>query len=149
MRRWKWLGFVLIGLGVLALLPLMRGWGPSVPQRQAMMVEIRGRPANEAMQAPRFAGPQREFHQQHERDAGQSGSFAGPELRTERGFGHPARSEMRRHGPWLMGPALLLFMLNQLAALGLMSWLLFLLWKQRGGQQSAPTTPAGHDPRVE
>ena len=68
----------------------------------------------------------------------------------ERGFGHGMGHGHGRHG---FGPLGMLFGLIggllKLVAFGLFAWLLLKIFQQRRQQPMAPTTPAGHDPRVE
>jgi hypothetical protein len=73
------------------------------------------------------------------------------------GEGMMGRSEFRagpmgRHGhPGIFGIFGMLFGLAKLVAFGLLAWLLLRMFMQRrnGPPAAPPTTPAGHDPRVE
>lgn len=151
-RRWKWPGIVALGLGLLALLALLRGWGPAAPWQTPMTSETGSRPSHiELRQAPFERGPA-QFERDADRDRPMR-STVHSELWMERHAGPPWHGRGSHPGTWLLGPAMLLFLLNQLAALGLMGWLLFTIWRQHkeqpGQPPAAPTTPAGHDPRVE
>lgn len=89
------------------------------------------------------------FRADAERFRAEGGRFFGQQGPMHR-FGHDGP----RHGfgGWFFGPLMLLKGLAQLAALGLLAWLLLRLFNQRRNPPAAPavpTTPAGHDPRVE
>lgn len=66
------------------------------------------------------------------------------------GFDRQGGFPGHRHG---FGPFEMIFglfnALTKLVALGLLAWLLLRLFQQRRAGPVAPTTPAGHDPRVE
>ena len=89
--------------------------------------------------------------------AGELEREIGPRARGFEGFGHHHgfRGPGFERGHGFFGPLGLFFgllgFLTKLAALGLLAWLLLRLFQQRqnGPPPAAPTTPAGHDPRVE
>ncbi|MCX7789437.1 MAG: hypothetical protein N2378_02250 [Chloroflexaceae bacterium] len=147
-RTRNWLGLAALALAGLALVislgALFSAWLPG--------------PGPLAAQAPpgQFAAP------------GPGGRFEGhgpggpPPFAPPRWKHHVEGHHFDRHPggffwPWLGFGFKLLQALTQLAALGLLAWLLLRLFQQSRGNQpppappaaSGPTTPAGHDPRVE
>ncbi|NJN16362.1 MAG: hypothetical protein HC822_08850 [Oscillochloris sp.] len=140
-----------------------QGWAALVLAGLALIVAISGRgmdrmawaqmQAPVAPQAPQFERSD-EFSRMHER-------FGPGIMDRERGFAMDEERFERRFGPGMMGHDRhghgffwglfgLLGALTKLAALGALAWLLFRLFRQRNGTPpAAPTTPAGHDPRVE
>jgi hypothetical protein len=144
-RNRNWLAIAALALASLALVVALAGlFGPR---------GLRGGP-------PAFA--QAPF------ERGQSAEELGREWRRGEGFGagQPGHHSFRP-GAWhdgrpgfghSVGPLGMLFglinTLVKLAALGLLAWLLLRLFQQRNTPPAAPaatapTTPAGHDPRVE
>lgn len=148
-----WLGIVAVVLAGLALFVAVGGrFGPG----RMVAVAVEPPAAVQAPVAPeapfgreRFEGGPR-FGADAPFASGrywQHGEFEG--WRGHAGFGHGARGFF-----WPLG--LLFGLVNgliKLLALGMLVWLLVRLWQQRGTPPSAaptaPTTPAGHDPRVE
>jgi hypothetical protein len=147
-RNRNWLGIAALALAGLALFVALAGRvGPG---------------AGFYRQWPPMAA-QAPFGQQFERGPGAMGERFDRELRRElehgawrhgefgpghhRGFGHG-------FGPLGLIFGLLRGLVN-LAALGLLAWLLLKIFQQRRTPPAAPaaaappTTPAGHDPRVE
>ncbi len=140
----NWIGWAALLLGGLALVVALGG----------RFAEMRGRMAYVYAVGPEAA-----------QVMPGAGSMAGE--RFERGrFGPSAfvDGHAYQHGPMMVerfdgprhgfGPLAMLFKLigglTKLAALGMLAWLLFRLFQQRQqAQVAAPTTPAGHDPRVE
>jgi hypothetical protein len=141
-RNRNWLGLIALVLGGLALVVALGGrFGPTLVSRHQVAV-----PAAPAGPDARFEqgrrGPPAFFAEQDERMARGDEGFG-------RGHGPMGRGFERGHG---FGPLGLLFglfnVVSKLVALGLLAWLLLRLFQQRRNG-AAPTTPAGHDPRVE
>lgn len=153
-RNRNWQGWVAIALAGLALIVALGGRGPWGGQRMAMWAErdaaqaVPAAPAAPA--APQVApqAPEAPFGRGFGR--GQDGPrfmHGQGEFREFRG-GPPMM--MGRHGPGIFGILGLIFGLAKLVALGLLAWLLLRMFNQRrSAPPAAPTTPAGHDPRVE
>jgi hypothetical protein len=149
----NWLSWAALALAGLALLVAVSGRfsGP----RMAYSYEAAAPAAPMAPAAPRFErghGAQvMPFDQQFEREMGPRGRGGEGFGFQARGFDHgPGFGRGHGFGPFGMIFGLLGF-LSKLAALGLLAWLLLRLFQQRraGPPPPAPTTPAGHDPRVE
>lgn len=157
-RNRNWQGWVAIALAGMALLVALGGRGP---WNRDEMRAVATQPPPAAMAAPAAPGDrfERPFAQDEFR-AGPSESFHGPDgfrdgpdrdeffhggpQRWEQGFGHGP------HGFGLFGLFGLLGGLMKLVAFGLLAWLLLRVFNQRRNTPpAAPTTPAGHDPRVE
>lgn len=108
-----------------------------------------GIPFDREMQREMYGrGPGAEFRFEH----GPMGRHEGFAMGGPRGW----HGDGFRHGPWgghgFFGPLALFFGLSKLIAVGLLAWLLLRMWSNRRGAAPAtpaPTTPAGHDPRVE
>lgn len=161
-RSRTWLAWLALALASLALLAVL-GVGLVAARFIAATGASGAAPAVQAPAAPRADQP----------PYGPGGRFAergrgGPPAlfaeRPERGAGPSLMHGATRHGghqhggfwPWhglgWLGVAFgLLRGLAQLVAIALLAWLLLRLFQQgRGGLPPAsPTTPAGHDPRVE
>lgn len=146
-RQRNWLVWLALGLAGVALLVALGGrfggqrFGFGVP---AVAVT--------APEAPRFAD-ERELR----RGPGGPPAFADEIRRGDgdrafhgRGFDGPGFGHRHGFNPLGMIFGLVNF-LTKLAALGLLAWLLLRLFQQRRNEAppAAPTTPAGHDPRVE
>lgn len=163
-RQRNWLGWAALALAGLALLVAVGGrfGGPRMAFGYAdhMMMAREAVPAAPAApaapQAPRFErGPGAQgvpFQGQLDREPrrGHGDQGFGPGFHGRGGPGFAFRGE--RHG---FGPIAMIFglfsALTKLAALAMLVWLLLRLFQQRraGPPPAAPTTPAGHDPRVE
>lgn len=147
-RQRNWLGLAALILAGLALLVALGGRF-SGPRMVAYGYQEAVPAAPAAPAAPRFErGQAMPFADNLQREFGPSDHSArgfGPGFERGHGFGP-------RHG---FGPLGMIFglvgFLTKLAALGMLAWLLLRLFKQRsaGLPPAAPTTPAGHDPRVE
>jgi hypothetical protein len=169
-RKRNWLGLIGVVLGGLALVVALGGrFGPQMAYRGMGGGGMMGGYQNAAPAAPanpparpqgRFAqgqaGSPDAFTQQYGRGAehmgrGAQGFSQGRPPMMGRGFAQ-GRSFGHGHG---FNPLGMLFGLvngvSKLVALGLLGWLLLRLFQQRrdGSAHAAPTTPAGHDPRVE
>jgi hypothetical protein len=151
----NWLSWAALALAGLALLVAFSGRfsGP----RMVYSYESAPPAMPMAPAAPRFERGHGDrvmpFDEQLEREIG-------PRGRGGEGFGPGFQARGFDHGPGFgrghgFGPLGMIFgllgLLSKLAALGLLAWLLLRLFQQRraGAPPAAPTTPAGHDPRVE
>lgn len=144
-RQRNWLSWAALALAGLALLVAFGGrFGP-------------GNWADRYGEAAPAASVPGAVYEQREREAAPFfEGRGGPEVAGERGPGafRHGRPDGFGHG---RGPGFfplfgLLSAVSKLAALGLLVWLLVRLFNQRrngGPTAPAPTTPAGHDPRVE
>ena len=146
-RQRNWLGWAALALAGLALLVALGGrfGGP----RMMAYVQAPAAPA-----APRFErGQPMPFADERDREFARPGR-GGPEGFAPgfHGRGHQGFArEGFGHRLGLLGFAFALVnTLAKLVALGLLAWLLLRFFQQRrNGPPPAPTTPAGHDPRVE
>lgn len=145
-RNWQgWLALILAGL---ALVVALGGrWG-----NQSMSWERSTRAVQVVPAAPSQVDPvaptrpDMPFRGQMREEMQRGFAFDGPMQRGPRSWDH---------GPHMFFPFGIIFGLTKLIGLGLLAWLLLRLFMQR--RQSppaspagpAPTTPAGHDPRVE
>jgi hypothetical protein len=153
-QRRGWLIWVALGMAGLALVLALGGrmaGGMGIGRMHAGYAPAVGAdPRSERGGPPAFA-------QGHER--GGPSAFAQGHGRGhgEQSMGMPFGGAGQRHG---FAPLMMLFglinALSKLVALGLLGWLLLRLFQQwrDGGSTpplaaSGPTTPAGHDPRVE
>jgi hypothetical protein len=164
-RNRNWQGWVAIALAGLALIVALGGrapWGGrqsnmmtwstsdnAPPMVQAIPVPPQVQQAPQAQQAP--DGPR------FGRGQGGHNFFMRGQDNPQGMMGHGEfrAGPMGRHG----GPGIfgifgifgMLFGLAKLLALGLLAWLLLRTFMQRRNTPTAtpPTTPAGHDPRVE
>ncbi|NTU80183.1 MAG: hypothetical protein HGA45_12380 [Chloroflexales bacterium] len=148
-RNRNWLGLIALVLGGLALVVALGGrFGPHMAYSyQAAVPAVPAAPAPDARFERGRGGPPAFFSQREPQGMARGdesfGRGHGPMM--GRGFG-------RGHG---FGPLGLLFglvnLVTKLVALGVLAWLLLRLFQQRrnGPPPAAPTTPAGHDPRVE
>lgn len=148
-RQRSWVSWAALALAGLALLVALGGrFGDTllVPGSRTLMME---RPA-----APRFewrrGGPGAEPGGTIEREPVRPGFGHGFHGRGQESFGPGFQTPRHGFNPFGMIFGLFGF-LTKLAALGLLAWLLLRLFQQRrsGSPPAAPTTPAGHDPRVE
>jgi hypothetical protein len=147
--RRNWLVWVALGMAGLALVLAFGGrmadrrmvWHMNSGYASAAVVpEARA----ERSGPPAFA---------EERGRGGPPAFAEGRGRGGPPMGVPHTMMNQRHG---FAPLMFFFGLintmTKLVALGLLAWLLLRLFQQRqngGAPPAAPTTPAGHDPRVE
>lgn len=146
-RNRNWLGLVAVALAGLALVVALAGrLGPG------QIAFVQAPQAQQAPQAPDTRG-----------FPGRGDQGVAPGFQRGQGDMHPGRGHGRpdfapgfaqgRHGFGLFGPLAMIFglvnFLAKIAALGLLAWLLLRLFQQRTTPPPAPTTPAGHDPRVE
>jgi hypothetical protein len=152
--RRNWLVWVALGMAGLALVLALGG--RMNDRRMAWNMAAGPAPAAAAPDARAERGGPPAFA---EGRGGHGGPPAFAEGRGERG-GPPMGAAYgmmgQRHG---FAPLMMFFglinALTKLVALGLLAWLLLRLFQQRnaGGPPTtapaAPTTPAGHDPRVE
>ncbi len=160
-RNWlAWLALALAGLALLAVLGVGLVATRFITATSAPVAApaVQAPAAPQASQPPvgpggRFAergrgGPPAFFAERPEHHG------AGPSLMhgAARHGGHQHGGFWPWHGLGWLGVAFgLLRGLAQLVAIALLAWLLLRLFQQgRGGQPPvSPTTPAGHDPRVE
>jgi hypothetical protein len=158
-RQRNWLGWAALALAGVALLFAIGGRfggpGTAFSFKNRMMASQAVPAAPQAPQAPQTPGFQRGLGMQGapSMDQGarqgrgdQSFSFQG------RGDHGMAMGRGERHGFGPIGMIFGLFgALTKLAALAMLVWLLLRIFQQRqaGPPPAAPTTPAGHDPRVE
>jgi hypothetical protein len=154
-RNRNWLGVVAVALAGLALVVALAGrFGPGLDR----IAFVQAPQAPQALQAPQAPQAPDMRGLPGRGDQGVAPGFE----RGQGGF-HPGRGHGRpdfahgfardRHGFGLFGPLAMIFglvnFLAKIAALGLLAWLLLRLFQQRNTPPAAPTTPAGHDPRVE
>jgi hypothetical protein len=133
-QRRNWLGWIAVVLAGMALLVALGG---RFDRGERAFFE-RGGPV---VQAPSFddnAFERRGSPFAHE-GFGPGRHGFGP---GQRDFGHGGFSPFGLIFSLLGG-------LTKLLAFGLLAWLLLTIFQQRRQQPPAPTTPAGHDPRVE
>lgn len=160
-RNRNWLGIVAVALAGLALVVAIGGrFGPGGRQMAYYYGQAPQAPAApQAPQAPLPPMGEGRFERGPDGFHGRGGpeSFGpgfhgrgGPE-----GFG-PGFAQGRHGFGHGFGPLGMIFglvnFLTKVAALGLLAWLLLRLFQQRQVPPAAPagpTTPAGHDPRVE
>lgn len=162
-RKPNWLGIAAVAIAGLALLVALGsafrggrdmfmayGQAPQAPQAPQ---------ASQAPQAPsggRFERGQGAVPPGWREDQGREQGPAFAQGHHGRGEGFGPGFHGRDRGGFPFGPlgmiaGLVRFLVN-LAALGLLAWLLLRLYQQRQAPRAAPagpTTPAGHDPRVE
>jgi hypothetical protein len=169
-RNRNWQGWAALALAGLALVVALGGRGPFGFRGQDRFVSVESVPAAPvapaAPQAPGFGrGVPPEAAAEMERHmAEMQGRMAEAQSRMAQAhgrFGHDGPMMMGRGfdhgrgGPFGFFPLFgLLRGLVNLAALGLLGFVLFTVWRQRRAPAAAasgpaPTTPAGHDPRVE
>jgi hypothetical protein len=151
-RNRNWQGWAAIALAGLALLVALGGRGPWGGGQMSW-----GRGEQQYAAPPAPAAPQGPGNFRPEQD-GQGrghGDFRFAQGQTPpRFFGAGPQGGPVMHGrghPGIFGIFKLLSGLTKLVALGLLGWLLLRLFTQRRNTPpaAAPTTPAGHDPRVE
>ncbi len=152
-RSRNWIGLAALALGCLALVISLgalfgsRWPGPPATATQAPPGAFIAPGPGGRFEGRGSGGPPRAFEQMERK--------AHPWQYHAEGFRFD-----RHHGgfwSWLSSGFKLLQALTQLAALGLLAWLLLRLFQQGRGNQppagppapAGPTTPAGHDPRVE
>ena len=149
-QRRNWLGWIAVGLAGLALLVALSGRF----DRGERIAFVSGAPsapsAPQAPTAPEFFERGRgepHFFRGERGDFDREFQFGRGEFRGEFGPGHHGFGH-RGFGPlgFIFG---LIGGLTKLVAFGLLAWLLLKLFQQRRQGPPAPTTPAGHDPRVE
>ncbi|MFV9505185.1 MAG: hypothetical protein AB4911_11540 [Oscillochloridaceae bacterium umkhey_bin13] len=164
-NRPNWLGIGALVLAGLAVLIAMGGFFRSMMFDRTMaygnapMAQVQANPAAE----PGRRGPPAFVYERFEGRNGGPPAFV-RERFEDRNSGPPAkmRGNDHAHGAMMMGqrpgmhPLVMIFGLidavSKVVALGLLAWLLLKLYQQRqpaGPSGPAPTTPAGHDPRVE
>lgn len=144
-RNWQgWAALVLAGLALVVALGGRSPWGGWGESRHMLYAQAQAVP--QAPQAPAAPAMERAM-QEHMRAMGGHGRML-----EGRGFeGGPMMG--RGHGGFsFFGIFGMIGGLVKLISLALLGWLLFRLFTQRRQQAAAtaaPTTPAGHDPRVE
>lgn len=153
-RNWQgWAALILAGLALVVALG-GRGWG-----NQSMAWERSSRAVQVAPVAPAQANPampaQPNMPSQGHMQRGMMQRGMQDDFAFGRPMQHGPRGMNMGRGSHMFFPFGMLFGLTQLIGLGLLAWLLLRLFTQR--RQSPPespagpppTTPAGHDPRVE
>lgn len=161
-RNRNWQGWAALALAGLALIVALGGRGPfgfgdryiSAPVAPAAPVAPQAPSFGRGMAPEAAADMERHMAEMQGRMAEVQGRMAQAHGR----FGHDGPMMMARgfeHGRGGFGLFPLFGLLRglvNLAALGLVGYILYTVWRQRrtpAAAGPAPTTPAGHDPRVE